>query len=504
MAFASNTSAFGSSAFGQKPTGGSSIFGTPSTTTTQNAFSAFGQNNAQQQQQPATSSVFGQPSQPTSSLFGQPSQQQQQPAASTSLFGQPSQPQATTNSLFGQPAQQQQNTSSLFGQNQNQPGTSSLFGQVAKTGTTSLFGQPSQPAAGTTSLFGQPSQPATTTGTTSLFGQPSPQQAPATSLFGQSTAGQQNQTQGSSIFGSNTNSTFGAGPFGGSNQTQQQQPAANIFGNPSTNALQSQPTAPAFGGGGSLFGRPQQTTFGSTTGTQAPVQASGPPLFTKTTKFNDLPEEIKRTFEQIESHIQGRVQISKDLQQRNLGEEPSKGQELIRGVHKDLVNTVSTIRSDLHYTKDLKAKAEQAVEDTIVSMRIIDGFGNPQANGAYLKDHASFPFEFFNRLSKQMCERLAWCKNTIEQIERKLSSMAHQSQYTPHGISATLQVQHATFLALASKTAVLDAELQKIKGLYIQLWRSRTGSVRDPFNELDMDKNIAKGSDLGLSGLSVR
>ncbi|KAK0204823.1 hypothetical protein DFS33DRAFT_1323058 [Desarmillaria ectypa] len=475
MAFASNTSAFGSSAFGQKPASGSSVFGTPSTTTTTNAFSAFGQNNQQQhQQQPTTSSVFGQPSQPTTSLFGQPSQPQPQPTASTSLFGQPSQPQATTaaNSLFGQPAQQQ-NTSSLFGQqNQNQPSTS-LFGQAAKTGTTSLFGQPSQ------------------------------QQVPATGLFGQST-GQQNQTQGSSLFGSS--SAFGASAFGSSNQAQQQQqqPAGGLFGNTSTNALQSQPTVSSFGSGGTLFGRPQQTSFGSTIGAQALAQASGPPLFTKTTKFNDLPDEIKRTFEQIESHIQGRVQISKDLQQRHLGEEPSKGQELIRGVHKDLVNTVSTIRSDLHYTKDLKAKAEQAVEDTIISMRIIDGFRNPQANGAYLKDHASFPFEFFNRLSKQMCERLAWCKNTIEQIERKLSSMAHQSQHTPHGISATLQVQHATFLALASKTAVLDAELQKIKGLYTQLWRSRTGSVRDPFNELDMDKNIAKGSDLGLSGLNVR
>ncbi|PBL03583.1 hypothetical protein ARMGADRAFT_952591 [Armillaria gallica] len=515
MAFASNTSAFGSSAFGQKPTSGSSIFGTPNTTTTPNAFSAFGQNNQQQQQQqqPATNSVFGQPSQPTSSLFGQPSQQQQQqqqPAASTSLFGQPSQPQATTttNPLFGQPAQQQQQNTSLFGQqNQNQSGTSSLFGQPAKTGTTSLFGQPSQPTTGTTSLFGQGSQPTTTTGTTSLFGQPSQQQAPATGLFGQST-GQQNQTQGSSLFGNSTNSAFGGSAFGSNNQAQQQQqqqqPAGGLFGNTSTNIPQSQPTVTAFGGGGTLFGRPQQTSFGSTIGAQTPAQASGPPLFTKTTKFNDLPDEIKRTFEQIESHIQGRVQISKDLQQRHLGEEPSKGQELIRGVHKDLVNTVSTIRSDLHYTKDLKAKAERAVEDTIISMRIIDGFRNPQANGAYLKDHASFPFEFFNRLSTQMSERLAWCKSTIEQIERKLSSMAHQSQYTPHGISTTLQAQHATFLALASKTAVLDAELQKIKGLYTQLWRSRTGSVRDPFNELDMDKNIAKGSDLGLSGLSVR
>ena len=103
--------------------------------------------------------------------------------------------------------------------------------------------------------------------------------------------------------------------------------------------------------------------------------------------------------------------------------------------------------------------------------------------------------------------------------------MAHQSQYTPQGpsilphlknslltslqgISTTLQAQHSSFLALASKTAVLDAELQKIKGLYTQLWRQKTGSVRDPFNELDSDRNVGSSSklkgDLGMSGLNVR
>lgn len=66
-------------------------------------------------------------------------------------------------------------------------------------------------------------------------------------------------------------------------------------------------------------------------------------------------------------------------------------------------------------------------------------------------------------------------------------------------ISSTLQAQYATFVALANKTAVIDAELQKIKALYTQLWRARTGSMRDPFNELDR----GTGKDFGLEGLSV-
>lgn len=31
----------------------------------------------------------------------------------------------------------------------------------------------------------------------------------------------------------------------------------------------------------------------------------------------------------------------------------------------------------------------------------------------------------------------------------------------------------------------MNAELQKIKALYTQLWRAKTGSMRDPFNDLD-------------------
>ena len=52
-------------------------------------------------------------------------------------------------------------------------------------------------------------------------------------------------------------------------------------------------------------------------------------------------------------------------------------------------------------------------------------------------------------------------------------------------IVTTLEAQHATFMALATKAAALDAELQKVKKLYTQLWREKVGSMRDPFNDID-------------------
>ncbi|PPQ92234.1 hypothetical protein CVT25_008916 [Psilocybe cyanescens] len=478
-----------------------------------------------------TGSIFGsqtqQQQQPTSSIFGggqnQPQQQQQQPqpASLFSVFGQNNQ---QNQQQQQQPNQQQ--TGGLFGQQQQQP--------QQQPATTGLFGQPQQqqqPAQPTTNIFGQPQQqqqqqPAQPT--TNIFGQPQQQQQPTSGLFGQPQQQPQQQQQTGGLFGQpqqqqqpqpQTN-LFGGGLFG-NNANQQQQTQT---GTP--NPLQAQGTLPAsafgatttgtgafggFGGGTSLFGaksqQPQQPALGYNNQSQgtnlitALQNTGGPPPFTKSTKFNDLPEQIQQKLEQIESHIQGRVQIYKDLQQRKLGDEPTKGHEAIRQLKKDLISTATTIRNDLHLSKDLKSKVDQAVEDTIVATRIIDGFRNPQSGNTYLKDHASFPLEYFTRVTDQMKERLTWYKSTIEQIERKLASASGSSQ-TPQSISATLQAQHSTFLALASKTAAVDAELQKIKVYYTQLWRSKTGSVRDPFN--DVVKSNESGNDFGLSGLNVR
>lgn len=275
--------------------------------------------------------------------------------------------------------------------------------------------------------------------------------------------------------------------------TQPQQPGG-LFGGTTT---QQAPPAGGLGvstTGTSIFGQQRQSSMMSTT----PI--SGPAPFSRSTKFNDLPDDIKKTFESIDSHIQGRIQISNELKQRKMGEEAIKGQELIRELHRELLGVSSVIQSDSLFAKDLKAKTEQAVQDTIVATNIVEGFKNPHQSAAYLKNHASFPLEFFTRVTQEMQERLQWFKNTIEQIERKLSASASQSQNTPQAISSTLQTQHAIFVSLAARTAAVDAEVQKVKTLYTQLWRAKTGSMRDPFNELDR----GSGGDFGMESLQVK
>lgn len=398
--------------------------------------------------------------------------------------------------MFGQPANTQAAPgTSLFGgttQSQTTPGTS-LFGGTAQ--------QPQPQGTGTSLFGGMTPQPQSTVGT-SLFGgaqqqqqqqQQQPQGTTGTSSFGTTQQQQSQPTAGTSLFGSTAQPSAPTQPttglFGGQQPAQQ-----GLF----SNTLQPQPTLPALGIGStttgpSLFGVQQSMSI-------SPVQPTGQVLFSRSTKFNDLPEDIKKKFEALDVHIHGRIQISNDLKQRKLGQEPTKGQELIREVHKELLSVTSMIQADAQFIRDLKAKTEQAVQDTVAAIRIIDGFKSPQQHTVYLKNYASFPLEFFTRMSKEMQERLQWCKNTIEQIERKLSSTVTQQQNTPQAIASALQAQHAVFVSLAAKTATVDAELQKLKALYTQLWRARTGSVRDPFNDLDR----GNGSDFGMESLQVK
>ena len=59
----------------------------------------------------------------------------------------------------------------------------------------------------------------------------------------------------------------------------------------------------------------------------------------------------------------------------------------------DLVNAMATINRDLQQAKDLWHKSEQATQDLITGMNIVNGAKNPQAYGAHLKDFAGFPLE---------------------------------------------------------------------------------------------------------------
>lgn len=59
----------------------------------------------------------------------------------------------------------------------------------------------------------------------------------------------------------------------------------------------------------------------------------------------------------------------------------------------DMANVVATLQADITSTRELRARVDQTVQDTIAATQIVDGFRNPQQHGAHLKTRAGFPFE---------------------------------------------------------------------------------------------------------------
>jgi len=183
-------------------------------------------------------------------------------------------------------------------------------------------------------------------------------------------------------------------------------------------------------------------------------------------------------FEGIDAFTQQRIHISTELGGRSLAEQANKGASPIRNVNKEAVGIISMLQSDNSYVSDLKAQVDVCIQDAVFATRIIDGFKNPTQHGANLKNHAGFPLDFFTREAQELRERLQWCKTVMEQIERKISSSSSQA---PQAISAAMQAQHQTFIALAGRTAELDTEVKRLKVAYAALYKARTGIAQDPF-----------------------
>ncbi|KAG8709843.1 hypothetical protein FRC09_000447 [Ceratobasidium sp. 395] len=351
--------------------------------------------------------------------------------------------------------------------------------------------------------FSSTAKPAATTAPStfggSLFGQPNAAQTQTPAAGGLFGAQNQTQTQNPPA----TGGLFGAQPVGGAAPATNTtgglfgaQPAASTTGVTGTTGglfgtqPAAQPATTTTGGG--LFGQPQAQqqssfSFGGASTVPAPTQQAQPAgPFTRTTKFNDLPDAQKKIFEELESFIQGRVQISVELKAQKLGEEIAKEGVVLEDLQKSLAAASSALAADRLAADDQRTKTEQNLQDALAATRIIDGFTRPQQVGGYLTSYANFPLEFFTRQVEEMKERVQRYKSTMEQIERKLtvaleSHTPQPAQPSPQAIANTLRAQHQSFMVLAARIAEIDAAVQRHKTAYTTRWRAQTGSMRDPF-----------------------
>ncbi|CAE6456554.1 unnamed protein product [Rhizoctonia solani] len=380
-----------------------------------------------------------------------------------------------------------------FGSTAPKPATTTGFGGGSLFGSNTTQTAPAAPTGG---LFGATSQPATAPTTTGgLFG--STQPATATTgggLFGaqQPAANTTTNTTGGLFGAQPANPTTTTGGLFGAQPAASTTTGGGLFGGQAGTNTTTGTTGSSFG-----FGAPAATT----TPAQPAAQASGP--FTRTTKFNDLPDAQKKVFEEIESFIQGRVQISVELKAQKLGEEIQKEQAALDELNKSLSTAASALSSDRLAVDDQRTKTDQNLQDALIATRIIDGFTKPQQMGSYLTSYANFPLEYFTRQVEEMKDRVQRYKSTMEQIERKLAQVheSHSAQPapSPQAIANALRAQHATLTALAARTAEIDATVQKHKATYTTRWRAQTGSARDPFAPASKEDDTLDA----LMGLSV-
>ena len=98
---------------------------------------------------------------------------------------------------------------------------------------------------------------------------------------------------------------------------------------------------------------------------------------------------------------------------------------------------------------------------------------------------------FFQRKAEDLHRRLQLYKSSLSSIQSQLSTSSSSSSLTSSSSSSssvqsilpTLRSQHSATLQLAARLSSLEAGTGELKDEYRALWRERTGSVRDPFEE---------------------
>ncbi|WWC57670.1 uncharacterized protein I303_100204 [Kwoniella dejecticola CBS 10117] len=386
-----------------------------------------------------------------------------------------------------------------------------------------------QPAAGTSastgglfgSLFGSQSQPQQNTGGGGLFGSTSAQpqqqqqsntggglfgsttQQPSTAggggLFGSTSTSTQQQPQGSSLFGSTTNQQTqqtGTGLFGSTNQ-QSQASGSGLLGSTNTANPQQQGTS-------SVFGQAGQPTSSSLFGQTAPTQQQQAALQTsangqnsnginKSTKFADLPENVQKHIEQMDTAIKTQKAQGSGMNIEGLGRAIWQTSLDVKAANEEyhaISHTLKSLSTSLSQLRDKminEGRDVERVKEIWDVYRSAEGRMGQVRLGAY----RDFPHEFFARIADQMEERVGRYKKTISQLNRAIVSLTSEAHKpSPQAIAQTIQNHQQAMLTLAAQLDGLQLRMNGLRSAFAEEWRERTGSVRDPFEIAREEKAV--------------
>ncbi|PLW44387.1 hypothetical protein PCASD_04511 [Puccinia coronata f. sp. avenae] len=405
--------------------------------------------------------------------------------------------------------------SNMFGATSTSAGPSSggLFGAAKPQSSGNLFGSSSGISGG---LFGASTTTSTPQATGNLFGsttstpqagglfrnsnQPATGQQSSGNLFGAST---QNTPATTNLFGSNNNNLNASGSGGGNlfGSTQgTTTPNTGLFGNNNQPAASQQPagnfTNLNASGSGNLFG---SNLLGSNKASSVPVTPSpsgvgnsvsqSNPVFTRTTRFNDLPEDAKKQLEMLDAMIQIQCRHSDTLKAVQLGTEITEGTSLLRHVTSEMHATSASVKNSSKLLDSIRQSIDGDVADLLNLAAIVDAHhAQRMAVGAHnaadsLPNPMKFQLEFFSQKTADMEERVKRYRQTIDYVELQLKGLFDRP--SPASIVPALKAQYSTFMVLADKVAQLNGAIETLKDEYRDIWRHQTGSFRDPFAEID-------------------
>ncbi|KAJ3093357.1 Nucleoporin p58/p45 [Physocladia obscura] len=258
----------------------------------------------------------------------------------------------------------------------------------------------------------------------------------------------------------------------------QQQPQAaaapatggSLFGAPATTAG----TNSLFGGQSmataqpTLFGTQQQpqqafgmsTNFGTTQ--QQQQQQLQQPVLEKTTRYGEIPVNIRTELDTFENFIQKQINLAEEIASCEVESRIKESSKEFKNIELKYQGLKTLLDRDNALIQNLRTHVGREMKT------------------------ADFATRYFVNLTNSLESRLQMYRQTIDDLERHLQSLSQRTQsnqHSPQAIAEILKHQHESFLVIAGKIAAVHDSLSKQRDAFLAYRQRYFGDKKNPFKK---------------------
>ncbi|TPX72708.1 hypothetical protein SpCBS45565_g00249 [Spizellomyces sp. 'palustris'] len=453
---------FGTSATTQPTTTTSSFLSAPPSQS--GGLAGFGMSTAAQPAATSSSSLFSVPTPQSGGLggFGTSTPAQTAvPAASSNFLSTPTAQAGGLGGFGGTTAAQPASTIPNIGAGASTSTASSLFSKpAAQTGGLPGFGSSKiQPTASTApSNTASATVPASTLAASSLFIKPATQTGPA----GLGTA----TPQRPAVFATSIPGSGGATAAPGSAAA-----SSSLF--PTSKAATAAPPAsvtPAPALGASLAA--------SGTDSSAPARVSINAVTLKT-KYFELPPEFKQLVDGLENIIQQNIRIAESNAASQTADSISEITEEVKQLSQKLAGLHNLLQRDRYLIDDLRQQVGLELRHSDLIQRFVERYRSGSSSFVAPPKHDPHA-QYFIKFADNLEKRMQQYRQIIEELELNIKSLSQERQYSPQVLLDIMRNQDDSFMAIASKIAMIHDALDKQKENYAD-FRRRYFGIEEAF-----------------------